>query len=262
MQTRWHGISLASSAPFTLDAPAIQWQIATEVPVAFVYNRHNYAIMMATPDDLEDFAIGFSLSENVIKTPTDILSLDIYGSDKGVDLRFKLSQAAQEHFKIVQNRRQTISSAGCGLCGLENAERLFAPLPKVAPSPQPPPPQALRKALQNFADHQQLNRRTYSVHGAAWVNHAGDILITREDVGRHNALDKLLGRLARTATDMQSGFVILSSRCAYEMVEKAAYHGVQTLLCISSPTLFALKNAKTAHMAIFTQSKQQIVRLI
>lgn len=247
----FHGAPLSVSRD--VRAGDQDWHIPTEVPVAFVYNRRNYAVMMATPDDLLDFALGFSLTEEVVKSPSDIHALDIHQTDKGVDLRFKIDANALERLDIVQRRRNMVGSASCGLCGLENADALFVTLPKVADMPVELATEMMEKALADLGRHQPLNQKTRSVHAAAWVNHTGEVLIAREDVGRHNAVDKLLGALAQTQTDMESGFLLVSSRCSYEIVEKAARRGVQAILSVSGPTDFALQKAKQAHMAIYSR---------
>lgn len=239
-----------------------QWFIPEEVPIAFVYNGRNYAVMMGTPEDMKDFAVGFSLTENIIKSPMDIKSLDIYLSDKGADLRFKISETALEKMDIVLRRRNMIGSASCGLCGLENADTLFTTLPKVAPAPIALLGKACSKAMKALRTLQPLNQKTHSVHAAAWISHDGHIIYVREDVGRHNALDKLLGALILADTDMTSGFVLMSSRCSYEIVEKAAKCGVQAILSISGPTAFALRKAKSANMAIYSRSGEHAVRLL
>ena len=238
------------------------WYIPAEVPIAFVYNRRNYAVMMATPDNLADFALGFSLTEEVIKNESEIKVLNIRQSAKGVDLRFKISDEALERLDITQRRRNMIGSASCGLCGLENADTLFRKLPIVSDHPLSLDDKAMAKAMTALHDHQPLNQQTHSVHAAAWVSHDGDLQIIREDVGRHNALDKLLGAMALSEMDMRTGFVLMSSRCSYEIVEKAARRGVKAILSISGPTSFALQKAKEANLAIYSRDGHGAVRVL
>ncbi len=258
---RFHGESIAASKE--IQAGSQSWDIPEEVPIAFVYNKRNYAVMMGTPKDLTDFAIGFSLTEKVVKHAKDILSLDIYLSERGADLRFKITEEALLRLDTTLRRRNIIGSASCGLCGLENSEALFVRLPKVSQK------DALKldddvmiKAMSRLPEFQSLNAQTHSVHAAAWVSLDGDILFTREDVGRHNALDKLLGCLETEETDTKTGFVLMSSRCSYEIVEKAAHRGVKAILSISGPTAFALRKAKEANMAIYSRSGDGAVRLL
>lgn len=239
-----------------------QWFIPEETPIAFVFNRRNYAVMMGTPDDLVDFAVGFSLTEEIIKSPDDIVSLDIKLSDKGADLRFKISEDALTKMDLVLRRRNMVGSASCGLCGLENADTLFKVLPPVAKAPISLEDNTCMKAVSALRELQPVNQKTHSVHAAAWVTHDGDIIHVREDVGRHNALDKLLGALKLASIDMTSGFILMSSRCSYEIVEKAAKCGVQAILSISGPTAFALRKAKSANMAIYARSGEGAVRLL
>lgn len=238
------------------------WAIPEELPIAFVYNRRNYAVMMGTPADLADFALGFSLSEELIRSADDIQTLDIHMSEQGADLRFKLAPEALEIFDVKQRRRSLVGPAGCGLCGLENAETLFRKLPVVAAEPISLDDTVLIKAMKTMRGSQPLGNETRSTHAAAWVSPDGDIQIVREDVGRHNALDKLIGAMAFDGTHFSNGFVLMSSRCSYEIVEKAARAGVRALLCISAPTALALRKAKAANMAIYVRSGQGIVRLI
>lgn len=245
------GTGLASSREFALEG-GDSWHIPEEVPVAFVFNRRNYAVMMATPDDLTDFALGFALTERVVQSADDILSLEIISSEQGADLRFKITDEALERLDSVQRRRNMVGSASCGLCGLENADALFTRLPTVTPSAITA--ETAAKALSEIRKHQPLNTLTRTVHAAAWANLSGEIKLAREDVGRHNALDKLLGALALQHTDMASGFVVMSSRCSYEIVEKAARRGVGALACVSAPTAFALRKASEAGLVIYARS--------
>lgn len=238
------------------------WHIPEEAPVAFVYNRRNYAVMMATPADLADFALGFSLTEEVVKSADEIKSLDILLSEQGADLRLKISDEAIERLDVTLRRRNLIGSASCGLCGLENADTLFRVLPRVADGKLRLDDAAMEKALDSFVHHQPINAQTRSNHAAAWVSLNGDIQIVREDVGRHNALDKLLGAMEMAEIEPANGFVLMSSRCSYEIVEKAARRGVLALLSLSGPTAFALRKAKEANMALYARAGTGAVELL
>jgi len=238
-----------------------QWFIPEEVPIAFVFNRRNYAVMMGTPDNLEDFALGFALTEEVVKSASEIKSLDIHLSEKGADLRFKITREALERLDVTQRRRNMVGSASCGLCGLENADTLFKVLPRVAEVKTELAAEAMTQAMAALRQSQPLNAQTHSVHAAAWVSHEGDIILTREDVGRHNALDKLLGAMAAGNVDMKSGFVLMSSRCSYEIVEKAARRGVQAILSVSGPTAFAMRKAKEANLALYARAGASAVNI-
>ncbi len=237
------------------------WRIPEETPTAIVYNRRNYAVMLATPQDMADFATGFSLSEKVIDDVSDIRALDILYTDRGVDLRISIDDDRLERLDIRQRRRTLPGNVGCGLCGLENADALFEPLPPVAATQASIDPAVIEAAFTALGAHQNLNARTRSVHGAAWAGLDGGILHLREDVGRHNALDKLLGALALGKTDMKNGFVVMSSRCSYEIVQKAAVCGATAVASISAPTLFAARKAAEANMALYTAGPEGAVRI-
>ena len=263
MKTKVHGEPLLTARAFSVQGEAGgEWFIPEEVPVAFVYNRRNYAVMMASPSDIIDFAVGFSLTENVVSAPDDIESLDIYNSDQGIDCRFQVSDERVDKLDVTLRRRNMVGSASCGLCGLENADVLFRKLPRVSGQPVKLNPQSITKAIESLSEYQPLNQLTRTVHAAAWVENNGTIVSVREDVGRHNALDKLLGHLALQNVDKSDGFVLMSSRCSYEIVEKAATQGVKAIVSVSAPTAFALRKAKEANMAIYSRSGEGAVRLL
>ncbi|NNC38891.1 MAG: formate dehydrogenase accessory sulfurtransferase FdhD [Acidimicrobiales bacterium] len=238
------------------------WHVPEETPVAFVYNKRNYAVMMATPDDLVDFAIGFSLSEQVVDTAHQIKAIDIQHSERGVDFRIDIDQQRLERLDIIQRRRNLVGSASCGLCGLENAETLFEPLPRVSDKFLTLTTEAVSLALESLRNHQRLNAKTHTVHGAAWADLSGSIAYTREDVGRHNALDKLIGCMALKEVDLTSGFVVMSSRCSYELVEKASRFGIPAMVTISAPTSFALAKAREAKISLYARSPMGVVEFL
>ena len=250
------------STSISVNVGAGQWNIPEEVPIAFVYNRRNYAVMMGTPDNLGDFALGFSLTEEVVKSASEIKTLDIHLTEQGADLRFKVSADAIERLDLTLRRRNMVGASSCGLCGLENVESLFKVLPKVSETPVSLDKDAVRAAMAALNSRQPLNQLTRSVHAAAWVSHNGLIELIREDVGRHNALDKLLGAMAANNIAVETGFVLMSSRCSYEIVEKAARRGVQAIVSISGPTAFALRKAKEANMAVYSRLGEGAVRLL
>lgn len=235
-------------------ADTFEWQVANERPVAFIYNDRNYAVMMATPQDIEDFAFGFSLSEAIVNAPDEILDISINDVDVGFDVKISISPERLERFDIVQGRRNLVGSAGCGLCGMENADRFLRALPPVAPQKTSLDVMLIQKALAEFEQYQPLNQKTRSVHGAAWVSPEGGIAFVREDIGRHNAVDKLLGSRARS-DGYTDGFMLVSSRCSYEIIEKAARHGVRAIVSISAPTGYAIDRADEANIALYCQSE-------
>lgn len=238
-----------------------QWHIATETPVAFVYNGRNYAVMLATPHDLEDFGVGFSMSERVINSLSQIDDLTIHQSQRGVELRFRIAPECIERLDVRQTRRNLVGQAGCGICGLDNADVLFEILPKVGPEPASISDAVLRRAASALQQYQPLNQSTHSVHGAAWANCDGDIVMTREDVGRHNALDKLVGAMASASVTATSGFVVMSSRCSYEIVEKAARLGTPAVVTLSAPTSFAIIKARECNLSLYCRDGDGFVRV-
>ena len=238
------------------------WSVPEETPVAFVYNQRNYAVMMATPDDLVNYAIGFSISEQVVERADQIKSIDIQHSDKGVDFRIEIDRDRLERLDVIQRRRNMVGSASCGLCGLENADTLLKTLPTVSEEWLKLKSDAVVRAYSNLHKHQDLNARTHSVHGAGWSDLDGNILHSQEDVGRHNALDKLIGYLAQNDIDLNSGFVVMSSRCSYELVEKAAHFGIRAIVSISAPTSFALRKAQEANISLYARSPEGAVEFI
>lgn len=248
-----HSIALGNGA---------NWAVPEETPIAFVYDRRNYAVMLATPADLTDFATGFSLTEGIIDTPADIETLDIHHLAQGTDLRLQLNARCRQRIDLRQRRRAIPGNAGCGLCGIENAEEFFAPLKPVAATPRQIGATAVARGFAELADHQPLYAATYTVHAAAWAGPDGGILIAREDVGRHNALDKLIGALALAQADFTTGFVVMSSRCSYEIVQKAARMGISAIACLSAPTAFAIRKAQEARIAIHVRDGTQTASIL
>ncbi len=236
------------------------WSVPTETPVAFVYNRRNYAVMLASPADMEDFAVGFSLTERVVDAAEEIASVDIHQSERGVELHIPIAPGKLDRLVIRQQRRNLVGRAGCGVCGLENAEVFFEKLPQAGGAAMEVAQPALVRALSQLRDWQPLNQLTKTVHGAAWASLHGEIVLAREDVGRHNALDKLLGALARAKANLNEGFVLMSSRCSYEIIEKSARLGVRAVASVSGPTAFAIAKAKEANIALYCRDGNSFVR--
>lgn len=215
--------------------------IPSEVPVNLVYGGIPFAVMMTTPSDLEDFAVGFSLTEGVIQEPGDIRGIRIEPEENGVRLAIELTpNRLHEH---LARKRALSGRTGCGLCGIDDLGAL-----RQARSPGGRAPvialSAIRSALLGLEQEQALNELTHAVHAAAWADLNGTIRCVREDVGRHNALDKLIGALCRADTERDSGFVLVTSRCSFELVEKVAAFGARTLIAISAPTSLALERAR------------------
>ncbi len=181
--------------------------IAAEIPVALIYNGISHAVMLASPTDLEDFALGFSLSEGVIASKSDLYAVEVVPTEAGIELQIDI--AAQAFQGLKATRRQLAGRTGCGLCGLESLQQAMRPIPTVAHSGWQLAPQALERAITQLPTVQVLHQTTGGVHAAAWVDRAGNIQLVREDVGRHNALDKLLGALWRQPTWASGGWVFV-----------------------------------------------------
>ncbi len=254
------GVAGPVAADVVLD-DGTEWAVPEETPVALIYNRRNHAVMLATPDNLADFAIGFSLAEGIIRDINDVEAVETVYQPAGIDLHITLGAERLERFDLIQRRRNLPGRAGCGLCGLENTESLTSPLSPIADCAVEINPGALSVALSALPDWQPLNARTRSVHAAVWANSDGKVLTSREDIGRHNALDKLIGALARNGQDMSEGFVIMSSRCSYELVEKAARAGLPAIATLSAPTALAIRKAREARIALHARSGGHFVRV-
>lgn len=221
--------------------------LASEVPIALEFNGVGYAVLMATPADLVDLAYGFALSERLAEKSSDILAVDQFDSEDGVILRITLHGDRSD--TLFQRIRHRVSDSACGLCGVENLEQALRPLPKVSQATRADP-DAVFRALRALSQHQPINARTGAVHAAALCGEAGDIRLAREDVGRHNAFDKLIGAMARAGLQWSGGFALLSSRCSYELVEKAALAGCALLATISAPTELAARKAREIGLPI------------
>jgi FdhD protein len=241
---------VATRVPAGQGAPeAVARQVAVEAPVGLVYGFQPYAVMMATPADLEDFAVGFSLTEGVIRGTADIRSIKL---DNGADgLTLTIDLVPERLHALLANRRlrNTVGRTGCGICGVEEISGL--PLAERRQGEGTPiASEAIHRALDGLSDGQPLNAATRATHAAAWASRDGALLLVREDVGRHNALDKLIGALLRAGTDPAEGFVVITSRLSFEMVEKAAAFGAGTVVAISAPTSLALDRARHHGMTL------------
>ncbi|MDP3293936.1 MAG: formate dehydrogenase accessory sulfurtransferase FdhD [Nevskia sp.] len=221
--------------------------VAEETPVALIVNGLPHVVMMATPADLEDFALGFVLSEAIVATASDVESLTVNALDNGyeIDLRIPAEPAAL----LADRRRNLVGRSGCGLCGSETIAEAMRPAPHV-PAGLPISTAALHRALHELRERQPINAVTGATHAAAWADAAGKLLLVREDVGRHNALDKLIGAISREHIDSARGFAVITSRASYEMVLKAATVGMPLLAAISAPTALAVRMAEEAGLSL------------
>jgi FdhD protein len=215
--------------------------IASEVPVAFEYNGISHAVMLATPADLHDFAVGFSLSEGIAR-PSQCYGVEVRESAAGITLAIEIASAA---FALLKQHRRTLAGrTGCGICGAESLEQVLRPLADLSACVPRIDPAALARAYAHLAEAQPLQQLTGAAHGAVWCGLDGAIVCAREDVGRHNALDKLIGALVRTGFDAGAGFALVTSRASVEMVQKSATAGIAVLAAVSAPTALAVQVAE------------------
>lgn len=221
----------------------VERDLALEVPIALEFNGFGYAVLMATPDDLEDLTTGFLLSERVLQPGDPAIEIDTHATDKGIIVRANLPP--ERAAGLLDRVRHRTSDSSCGLCGIENLDQAMRPLPRVTRKTAAGDA-AVFRALASLSAHQALNARTGAAHAAALVDAAGGIRLVREDVGRHNAFDKLIGAMHRSGAHWDDGFALLSSRCSFELVEKAALADCPLLVTISAPTSLAVERARSA----------------
>lgn len=224
----------------------VAWRVAEEMPVAFRVNGEAFAVMMATPEDLEDFAVGFALTEGLAECLDDIHALRFGEAADGLVANIRLDAARAA--RLAERRRSLAGRSGCGVCGTQTIAAALPPVPRVRGAL--PPVAALMAAFDALPGAQPMKRLNRSTHAAAFCDSTGRILLVREDIGRHNALDKLGGALARQGLRAADGFVLLSSRVSVEMVQKAAVLGTACLAAVSPPSALALRVAGAAGMTV------------
>jgi len=233
---------------------AVHDWVADEVPVAFEYNGVSHAVMLATPLDLEDFALGFSLNEGILDSADQLYSVEEEKSALGITLH--LDVASGPFARLKERRRTLAGRTGCGLCGTESLEHVSHNLPVLRGDARFSR-EAISRAMAQFREFQTLQQATGAVHAAAWCSAQGEVMWLREDVGRHNALDKLIGALSSNGIDASSGFIAVTSRASFEMVQKTAMAGVSLLAAVSAPTSFAVATAEQARMTLVGFARNQ-----
>jgi FdhD protein len=221
--------------------------VPEETPVALTYNGSTHAVMMASPSDLEDFALGFSLSEGIVSDPADLKSMEIVEHDLGCEIRMWLSDRCGGTYQM--RRRALAGPVGCGLCGVESLAEATRPVKPVMGSLRLQPG-AIKAAMADLSEAQCLNREVRAIHAAAFWRPDEGVVAIREDVGRHNALDKLAGALAKASEPCSDGIVLLTSRVSVEMVQKTARMGAPILVAISAPTALAVRVAESCGITL------------
>jgi FdhD protein len=240
-----------------LEHPVKRWEhgvvvertesVAEEVPVAIVYNSVPHVVMMATPADLEDFALGFSMTEELIGSPSELEALEVVRYGRGIEIQARVP----EHVAAVvaERTRRLTGRTGCGICGADSITAVLKELHPVSPGGVVAA-DAIHRALEALAGRQTYNTATGTVHAAAWATAQGDLQEVREDVGRHNALDKLIGALLKRGVDARSGFVVVTSRASFEMIQKTTVLGAPLMAAISGPTGLAIRVAQQAGLTL------------
>lgn len=248
-------------------------QVAEETPIALIYKGVSHAVMLATPQDLEDFALGFSLSEGILQDKAELYDIEIVAQSDGIELRLDI--ASERFVQLKEKRRNLVGRTGCGLCGAESlAQALRLPIQAENAREKNDALQSsihaasgasiaisnITRAFRAMQEKQLLQQATGATHACAWVNKSGEIIMVREDVGRHNAMDKLIGALAKTP-QQEDGFVLTSSRASYEMIQKVAQAGINMLVAISAPTGLAIRLAETCGVTLlgFLREQQCVV---
>lgn len=237
----------------------VERSVPIEAPIAIEICGIGYAVMMATPFELTDYAVGFALSEGLIAGVDDVLDTQVHAIEGGYVVRMNLPPEGAS--KAVARARTRVTESSCGLCGIDNIAEVLRPLPPVT-ARLAVERGAIARALAALSAHQPLSRATGAVHAAAFCTPAGEIVRVREDVGRHNALDKLIGALAHEGRDPATGFFLLTARCSYELVEKTVRAGCPVLVTISAPTTLAVERAAQAGLTLFSLARPDSVLLV
>jgi FdhD protein len=225
--------------------------VAEEVPIAFRYNGIPYAVMMATPCELEDFALGFSITEGIIAPASDLPSIEVVPREDGVSVDISIKGRDLQRYLAKRRVRHLRGHTSCGLCGVEDLDDVSRPPARVQAG-APLETDLIHPALEALRSWQPLSRQTRGAHASAWVGLDGELRIVREDVGRHNALDKLIGAVARSNGGIGPGFCLITSRCSFEMVQKASAAGFPALVSAGAPTSYAIRLANAAGLELYS----------
>lgn len=228
--------------------------VAEETPIAFRYNGFPYAVMMATPADLQDFALGFSVSEGIIRPTAESPDIQVLPGDDGITLDISLKGDDLHRYLATRRVRRLQGHTSCGVCGVEDLDDVSRPARGVRPAARVNA-DVIPLALSALRQWQPLSRQTRGAHASAWVGLDGKLQVVREDVGRHNSLDKLIGAMLRGRTAVHPGFCLITSRCSFEMVQKAVAAGFATLVSAGAPTSYAIRLAQAAGLTLYTLSR-------
>ncbi|MTI01949.1 formate dehydrogenase accessory sulfurtransferase FdhD [Roseibium sp. RKSG952] len=232
----------------------ISRELAQETPVALVFNGTTTAVMMASPSDIQDFAYGFALTEGFISDPDEIVDFEQVAHEAGIEARYWLKDDASE--KLGRRRRASMGPVGCGLCGIDSLEQAVRNIAPVSGIRLQIDAADIASATDQLRDHQELHDRTRSAHAAGFLVPGKGIVVAREDIGRHNAVDKLLGALIRNDTDPGQGAVVVTSRVSVELIQKTAALGCSMLIAVSAPTAFAVKLAQQSGMTLVANARR------
>lgn len=233
--------------------------LTNEVPVVLEYNCVTFAVMMATDADLIDFSYGFSLTERIIESASEIIYAQIKDAPKGKVAALEIN--AYAFHRLEKYNRSMVGRTGCGLCGVDKLEQAILPLEKVVSDFKIQADQ-IHKSILDIKNHQHMNKETGALHAAAFVDGTGTIIAVREDVGRHNALDKLIGHLMRENINMSNGFAIITSRCSFEMVQKCAIAGIPIIAAVSATTELASELAEQAGISVITFARETGMNIV
>jgi FdhD protein len=258
----------STSALTSAEVPVERWKngqltrttdfVTEEMPIALVYHGVPHVVMLASPADLEDYAVGFTVSEGLVASPSEIQSVEVERAADSIEVRIGI--AGERFSELLRRRRNLTGRSGCGLCGAETVEEAIRPPVQVATGLTVSSAD-MHAALIQLETLQPINARTGSIHAAAWVVPGKGIELVREDVGRHNALDKVIGALVRSGADVTAGYAVITSRASFEMVQKAAAAGITFMVAVSAPTAMAIRMAGQSGLTLvgFARRDQHVI---